>query len=87
MEIDVWSDLNHAEITGATAGLAVGVHWDDDSCPSEDVPVWDWSSAAISDTQMPASSVVCMKALAETYNRMIWGAIWEIQAAVLHFTT
>lgn len=81
MEIDIWADLDHAEITGGTAGLAVGIHWDEDTNPSEDVPVWDWSSAAISDTQMPASSVVCMKALAETYNRMIWGAIWEIQAA------
>jgi len=61
-------------------GAAIGVRWDNAN-PSENVPIWDWSSPAISESQMPASSVVVMKALCETYNRILYGAVWEIEAA------
>jgi len=61
-------------------GATIGVRWDNAN-PGENVPIWDWSSPGISDTQMPASSCVVMKALCETYNRILYGAIWEIGAA------
>ncbi len=81
MQIAWWAVNGHAAIIGRVDGVAVGVEWDE-ACDAEDMPVWDWSEAAISDQYLPASSVLMMKALAETYNRIIYGSVWRIQAAI-----
>lgn len=74
--------VSETTITDRTInGVEVLVAWDEATCPSESVPVWNWSSPAICDAQQPAASVVVMKALCETYNRLIYGSVWGIAAA------
>jgi hypothetical protein len=81
MKISWWCPYEHAAITGRINGVEVAVRYDEDN-DAEDMPVWDWYEAAISDQYLPASSVLMMKALAETYDRILYASTWAIQAAV-----
>lgn len=80
-EVSYWAEAAHAIIGGVINGIEVSAQWDE-SDDGSDVPLWDWADAAISDAQMPASSVLMTQAIAKSYNHVVYGAVWAIQAAM-----